>query len=84
MTIKDLHTLPHIGKYVDYLGEVRIFSTEDDFNGYWQINKAEKDRLITCFVCHSGTFQYKLIFGLTKAPDTFQRLLNLIITRYKS
>lgn len=65
-------------------GEARIFSTLYAFNGCRNINPFEQDRHKTSFICHSGTFQYvHMPFWLTNAPTTFQRALDLILTRFK-
>jgi len=35
----------------------------------------------TAFTCHMGTYEYvKMAFGLTKAPETFQRSLDIILS----
>ncbi len=84
MTVKDSYPIPRMDECIDTLGEARVFSTLDAYSGYWQMNVAKKDRPKTAFVCHSGTFQCKRMpFGLTNAPATFQRALDLILTKYK-
>ena len=43
-----------------------------------------KDRHKTAFVRHSGTYEcLRMPFGLTNAPASFQRALDMILTKYK-
>lgn len=84
VTIKDSYPLPGTDECIDSVREARIFSTLDAFHGYWQINISGQDRQKTSFVCHSRTLQYiRMPCGLTNAPTTFQRALDLMLTRFK-
>ena len=84
MTVKDSYPLPRMDECIDTLGDARIFTTLDAFNGYWQINVPKEDRGKTAFVCHAGQFQYtRMPFGLTNAPATFQRGLDVVLSRFK-
>ena len=69
---------------IDTLGEANVFTTLDAFWGYWQIAIPEEDRPKTSFVCHAGQYQYvRMPFGLTNAPATFQRALDVILSKFK-
>ena len=84
MTIKDSYPLPRMDECIDSLGDARIFTTLDAFNRYWQIEIPKEDRGKSAFVCHAGQFQYiRVTFGLTNAPATFQRGLDVILSRFK-
>jgi len=66
---------------IDSLGDARVFSTLDCNAGYWQIPMAPEDIEKTAFTCHMGTYEYlKMAFGLTNAPATFQRALDIILS----
>jgi len=84
VTKKDSYPLPRTDECIDSLGEATIFSTLDCNAGYWQVAIAPEDREKTAFVCHEGAYQYKrMLFGLTNAPATFQRALDIIFSGVK-
>lgn len=84
VTIKDSYPLPRIDDCIDTLGEAVIFSTLDAYSGYHQLSIAKRDRLKTAFVTHHGQFQWKRMpFGLSTAPASFQRALDMILTQFK-
>ena len=84
MKVKDSYPLPRIDDCIDSLGDAVIFSTLDANSGYWQMKIRKQDRHKTAFVTHSGVYQYvRMPFGLTNAPASFQRALDLILTKFK-
>ncbi len=84
VTIQDSYPLPRIDDCIDTLGEAVIFSTLDAYSGYHQLAIAKKDRHKTAFVTHHGQFQYvRMPFGLSTAPASFQRALDMILTQFK-
>ena len=84
LTVKDSYPLPRMDECIDSLGEAKVFSTLDAYWGYWQVPINPEDRPKTSFVCHAGQFQcVRMPFGLTNAPATFQRALDIVLTRFK-
>jgi transposase InsO family protein len=49
-------------------------------SGYYNVPIAEKDRDKTAFITRRGQFRFTVMpFGLTAAPSTFQRLMDLVL-----
>ena len=80
ITNKDNYPLPLIDEMFDKLGKATIFSTIDLQTGYMNIEVEENSRPITAFSTEKGLFEFiKMPFGLTGAPATFQRSMNLML-----
>jgi len=78
LTVRDVYLLTHIDDCIDFLRDAKVFYTLDCNSGYCKIPVAEEDRDKTSFVCHEGTYRYiRLPFGLSNAPVTFQRAIDM-------
>ncbi|KAI8493132.1 hypothetical protein Bbelb_291360 [Branchiostoma belcheri] len=79
-TIKDAHPLPRTDDVIDALSGAAYFTTLDMTSGYWQVDLDPADREKTAFTTGRGLYQFKVMaFGLTNAPSTFQRLVELLL-----
>ena len=80
ITYQDSYPLPHIDTCVNSLKGASWFSTLDLRSGYYNVPIAEKDRDKTAFITRRGQFRFTVMpFGLTAAPSTFQRLMDLVL-----
>ena len=75
---KDAYPLPRIDTCHDAMNGARWFSTFDLRSGYHHVLMDEKSANKTTF---SETFRFRVMpFGLTRAPATFQRLMDLVMS----
>ena len=80
VTEKDAYPLPRIDTCLDCLASAKIFSTMDLQSGYWQLELAEEDRAKSAFITKYGLYEYTVLpFGLSTAPGTFQRVMEIVL-----
>ena len=81
VTKKDAYPLPRIDDTLNALGGAKYFITLDLQSGYWQVGLEEKSKEVTAFTTSKGHWEFNVLpFGLTNAPATFQRLMDLVLT----
>ena len=79
-TVKSAQPLPRVDDTLDRLSGSRWFSCLDCASGYWQMEVAPEDRSKTSFVFANKQYEWKVMpFGLTGAPASFTRLMNLVL-----
>ena len=79
ITQKNHYPIPQIETLVDQLHSAKIYSKIDLRVGYNNMRIAEGDEWKTAFRTRYSAFEYLvMLFGLTNAPATFQRLMNNI------
>ena len=82
-TLPDRYSIRTIDQCIDEVGMAgsTIFSCIDLTNGFWQMLLREEDRPITAFtIPGAGQFQWCVCsMGLTGAPASFSRLIDLIL-----
>lgn len=78
VTKPDAFPLHRIEDCVDQVGTAKFISK---FDLYWQVHLTSQVQGITAFNTSSGLYVYSVMsFGLRKAPATFQRLMNRVVS----
>lgn len=84
VTKLDKYPLPNIDESLNYLHGCKYITTLDLNNGYHQIKMKDSDKEKTAFVSQAGLYQFKrMCFGLTNAPSTFQRTMDIVLSGLK-
>ena len=69
---------------LDSLGGAQVFASLDCTAGYWQVPLRKDDQEKTVLTTHCGIHHWlSMTFGLTNAPATFQRALDIILSGLK-
>ena len=72
--------MPKVDITLAQLTGARVFSKLDTNSGFWQVPLAEQSRLLTTFITPYGRYCFnKLLFGITSAPEHFQRRMGEIL-----
>src|SRR3954464_7495342 len=83
-TIPDHYPFPKIEEVFNDIGTAKWFSALDLASGYWQVPVDEFDKEKTAFITRFGSYQFKRMpFGLTNAPAIFQRLMDMVLDKYR-
>ena len=78
---REYHPLPSTEEVLAELKDARVFSKLDANSGYWQMELAETSKDITTFITPFGRFRCnRLPFGITSAPEIFQREMQKILS----
>ena len=78
--MREVHPLPKVDNTLAKLSGARFFSKLDANSGFWQIPLSQKSRLLTTFITPFGRFCFnKLPFGISSAPEHFQKRMSNIL-----
>ncbi|XP_055543705.1 uncharacterized protein K02A2.6-like [Wyeomyia smithii] len=76
------HLMPTFDDFLPRLKKARLFSRLDIKEAFHQVELHESCRHITTFISHVGVFRYKrLMFGVSCAPEMFQKILEQILSK---
>ena len=77
---RELYPLPRVSDMLSLLAKGRMFSKLDANSGFWQVILEKESRLLTTFLTPWGRFCFKRMpFGITSAPEYFQRKMEQIL-----
>ena len=75
--LREVHPLSRVDDILEQLSGARVFSKLDAKRGFWQIPLS---RLLTTFVTPYGRYCFnKLPFGISSAPELFQKRMSSIL-----
>lgn len=72
---------PSIDATLGSLNGATLFTTLDLAFGYWQVEVDTADKEKAAFLTSQGYLEFKVPFGLTNAPATFQHLMECVLAR---
>lgn len=76
---REYHPLPTTEETISELGKAKYFSKLDANSGYWQMKLNEESQQLTKFITPFGRYFCKrLPFGISSAPEIFQREMQKI------
>ena len=79
--LREVHPLPRVDETLAQMTGAKVFSKLDANSGFWQIPLAPQSRLLTTFITPYGRYCFnKLPFGISSAPEHFQKRMSEILT----
>ena len=77
---REVHPMATVEENLAKVENSKIFSKLDANSGFWQIPIAEESRLLTTFVTPFGRYCFnRLPFGISSAPEVFQRTMSSVL-----
>ena len=77
---RERHMLPSVEQVLAQIGDAKHFSKLDANSGFWQIKLDEQSSKLTTFITPFGRFRFnRLPFGITSAPEHFQRQMSELL-----
>ena len=78
--LREYHPQPKVDEVLAQLTGAVMFSKLDANSGFWQVPLSEKSRELTTFITPFGRYCYnKLPFGISSAPEHFQRRMHSLL-----
>ncbi|UYV74574.1 hypothetical protein LAZ67_12000179, partial [Cordylochernes scorpioides] len=76
----EVHPMPVVEHMLGQLGEARFFSKLDANSGFHQIPLSPDCQHLTTFITPFGRYKYcRMPFGISLAPEYFQRVMSIIL-----
>jgi len=78
---RERHQMPAVDQTLAQLAGAKLFTKLDANSGFWQIPLSPESALLTTFMTPFGRFCFhRLPFGITSAPEHFQRRMSEILS----
>ena len=78
--LREVYLIPKVDETLAQLSGASVFSKLDANSGFWQIPLAEESKHLTTFITPFGRYWFnKLPFGISSAPELFQRRMGQIL-----
>ena len=78
---RELHPLPAVDQVLAQLAGAKVMSKLDANSGFWQIPLSPESAKLTTFITPYGRYCFhRLPFGISSAPEHFQRRMSDILT----
>ena len=78
--LREVHPLPRVDETLAQLSGAKVFGKLDANSGFWQIPLAKQSRHLTTFITPFGQYCFnKLPFGISSAPEHFQKHMSKIL-----
>ena len=78
--LRETHPLPGVDETLAQLTGVTVMSKLDANSGFWPIPLAKESRELTTFITPFGRYCFnKLSFGISSAPEHFQKRMSMIL-----
>ena len=82
--LREVHPLTKVDDTLAQLSGARVFSKLDANSGFWQIPLARKSQHLTTFITPFGRYCFnKMPFGISSAPEHFQKRMSKILSGLK-
>ena len=85
VTEPDLYVVPRIEVLLETIRSAKVISTLDLKKGFYQVDVKKEHQDKTTFISQWGKFKFLVVlFGLSNAPSSFQRLMDNVLGDIRS
>ena len=78
---REIHPMATVQDSLAQLADAKVMSKLDANSGFWQIPLDDESKLLTTFITPFGRYYFnRLPFGITSAPEVFQRTMSQILS----
>ena len=78
--LSEAHPMPHVDDTLAQLSGATVFSKLNAQSGFWQVPLKKSSRLLTTLIIPFGRYCFnKLFFGISSAPEIFQRMMSRLL-----